>query len=95
MRKNSVRCTRLQQQPSESGITFIEPSSTWSRTRRSVSLEITVDEAAQSNPSLLFGEVQGIRFYQEVSPDYLKALFCMLPIFPLKLKLGLQFRKKL
>ena len=39
-----------------------------------VSLEVTAGESTQSNPSLLFAEVQGIRFYQKVSPDYLKAL---------------------
>ena len=39
-----------------------------------VSLDVTEPEDGQSSPCVLFAEVQGIRFYREVSPDYLKAL---------------------
>ena len=38
-------------------------------------VKVSVSKAMQGAPgSVLFAEVKGIRFYQEVSPDYLKAL---------------------
>mgnify|MGYP003624203604 FL=1 len=39
-----------------------------------VSLDVMETGEGQSNPSLLFAEVQGIRLYREVPPSYLKAL---------------------
>lgn len=39
-----------------------------------IPLEVQIPKDGQSRPSPLFAEVQGIRLYREVPPDYLKAL---------------------